>query len=129
MQLLSYAGYALWMARLLADSDKPVARPALVERLGIDEGFVQQIMRRLQAADLVQSTRGFYGGYSLAKPAKSITLRQVIEAAGEREVFRAEPGDPPLLAKARKLIQARLAPCLERSILDWPLPSKTASKA
>ncbi len=129
MQLLSYAGYALWVTRLLADSDEPVARPALVARLGIDEGFVQQIMRRLQAAGLVQSRWGHRGGYYLAKPAREITQRQVIEAAGERPIFHTEKDDPPLLAKARKLVAERVAPVLEDSILKWPLPPKGGAKA
>lgn len=96
-------------------------------RLGIDPGFVQQIMIRLKQAGLVDSKWGYAGGYFLAKPAQEITQRQVIEAA-EEVVFKSESGDPPLLAKARRLVEDRVAPVLEKSILEWPLPPKTAGK-
>ena len=37
-------------------------------------------MRQLGTAGIVQSTRGVYGGYTLAKPANKITLLEIIEA-------------------------------------------------
>ncbi len=127
MQLLSYSGYSLWIVRLLADSDGLLTAPALAERLALDTGFVQQILRRLQAAKLVGSRWGYRGGYYLAKPAAQITQRAVIEAA-EEAIFGPEAGDPPLLAKARKLLADRLGPALEAGILDWPLPPKAGAK-
>ena len=42
--------------------------------------FTLKIMRKLVAADIVQSFKGAHGGYTLSRPASSITLRQVIEA-------------------------------------------------
>ena len=40
--------------------------------------FLEQIMQELKAAKLVISARGKFGGYRLAKPAKAITIGQVV---------------------------------------------------
>jgi Rrf2 family protein len=124
MQLFSYSAYALWIVRVLADSDKPMTKVKLGQRLGIDFGFVQQVARRLQGARLVRGVRGPYGGYTLAKDATKISQLAVIEAAWGSPVFGAQKKDPPLLAEARQMIRERLLPVLDISILEWPLPPK-----
>lgn len=40
--------------------------------------FLEQIMQALKEAGLVESVRGKFGGYRLAKPARSITIGHVI---------------------------------------------------
>lgn len=40
--------------------------------------FLEQIMQALKEAGLVESMRGKFGGYRLAKPARSITIGQVV---------------------------------------------------
>ncbi len=40
--------------------------------------FLEQIMQSLKDAKLVTSARGKFGGYRLAKPAKAITIGQVV---------------------------------------------------
>lgn len=40
--------------------------------------FLEQIMQALKEAKLVTSARGKFGGYRLAKPAKAITIGQVV---------------------------------------------------
>ncbi len=128
MQLSSYSSYGLWIARLLADSAKPLTLVGLAERLGIEEGFVQQVLQRLRMAELVSSLRGAKGGYELARPAAEITLRQVILVAGTRPGQKEKETDDPLLEKARHLMYERLSPVLDVSILQWPLPPKPKSK-
>jgi Rrf2 family protein len=49
------------------------------ERLPAD--YVEQILLRLRRAGLVNSTRGARGGYSLARAAEDITVREVIAAS------------------------------------------------
>jgi Rrf2 family protein len=49
------------------------------ERLPAD--YVEQILLRLRRAGLVNSTRGARGGYSLARPAEEISVREVIAAS------------------------------------------------
>jgi Rrf2 family protein len=50
------------------------------ERQAIPTRYLEQIFRRLRQASLVISKRGPGGGYTLARPASAITLRQVLEA-------------------------------------------------
>lgn len=57
---------------------------AAAERLSHD--YVEQILLRLRRAGLVQSARGARGGYALARPPESITVRDVLEAS-ERVTF------------------------------------------
>lgn len=40
--------------------------------------FLEQIMQALKEAELVESVRGKFGGYRLAKPARAITIGQVV---------------------------------------------------
>lgn len=46
----------------------------------IPENFLSKIFQRLVRSGFVRSRRGFRGGFSLAKPASQITLREIIEA-------------------------------------------------
>src|SRR5262245_34649065 len=58
------------------------------EEHGIPERYLVQILLQLKGSGLVYSTRGAAGGYRLARPAGSITLREVLGAIDG-------PGDPP----------------------------------
>ena len=57
---------------------------AAVERLPAD--YVEQILLRLRRADIIRSTRGAHGGYSLARPPAQVSVRDVI-AASELSTF------------------------------------------
>ena len=57
---------------------------AATERLPAD--YVEQILLRLRRAEIIRSTRGAHGGYSLARPAAEVSVRDVI-AASELSTF------------------------------------------
>jgi len=46
----------------------------------ISQGYLEQIIRPLRAAELVTGRKGFGGGYVLSKPASEITVGEVIRA-------------------------------------------------
>ena len=50
----------------------------LAEKERIPVKFLEQIMQALKDAGLVSSMRGKFGGYRLAKPAREITIGQVV---------------------------------------------------
>jgi Rrf2 family protein len=50
------------------------------ERQGIPTRYLEQIFQRLRRAGLVAGKRGPGGGYSLARPARELDLRSVVEA-------------------------------------------------
>lgn len=52
----------------------------IAEAQGIPSRFLEQILSALKKNGLVLSARGRSGGYSLGRPAKEITLLDVVEA-------------------------------------------------
>lgn len=72
--------YAIRIVHRLAETDGRMDAQTLAEETCVSPRFTLKIMRKLGSAGIVQSFKGAHGGYTLAKPAKEITLRQVIEA-------------------------------------------------
>lgn len=46
----------------------------------LSQGYLEQIVKPLREAGLVESKKGFGGGYSLAKPAGEVTVGEIIRA-------------------------------------------------
>jgi FeS assembly SUF system regulator len=68
---------------LAALSERPEAlhsAPELAERTGIGLPTVSKLLKELQRATLVRSTRGARGGYQLARPAHEISAAEIIDA-------------------------------------------------
>jgi Rrf2 family protein len=88
VRITTWAEYGVICALHLAKraTDGPVAGRELAEREQLPTDYVEQILLRLRRAGIVTATRGAKGGYALAKPARDITLRDVI-AAAELETF------------------------------------------
>ncbi len=70
---------ALHLAKRLTDG--PVTGRDIAERERLPGDYVEQILLRLRRAGIVRSTRGAHGGYALARPPASISIRDVIEAS------------------------------------------------
>lgn len=58
--------------------------PALIREISrataIPETFLSKIFQKLATKGLIRSRRGFRGGFRLARPARRITLREIVEA-------------------------------------------------
>ncbi|HSF78689.1 MAG TPA: SUF system Fe-S cluster assembly regulator [Steroidobacteraceae bacterium] len=68
---------------LAALSERPGdfhSAPELSERTGIGLPTVSKLLKELQRAALVRSTRGARGGYQLARPAHEISAAEIIDA-------------------------------------------------
>jgi Rrf2 family protein len=52
----------------------------LAHELGVSEKFLLKLLHPLARAGMLQSVRGPHGGFRLAKPARDITLLEVVEA-------------------------------------------------
>jgi len=83
MQLITRTGeYGL--RGLLFLAKQPAGRLFLVSEVSkaqrIPETYLAKIFQRLSKTGLLKSTRGLNGGFNLGKPAKEITMKQVIEA-------------------------------------------------
>lgn len=88
MNLTSKSRYALKIMMDLAHfSYQPlVRRNDIATRQGIPTDYLDQIMIRLRAGNLVQSTRGRSGGYRLARPAADITMWDLFSSVEESMV-------------------------------------------
>jgi Rrf2 family protein len=84
MRLNARVDYALRAVAELAAADAGPDRPVTSERLAtgqeIPPKFLESILLQLRRAGIVVSQRGPEGGYWLARPAKAISLADVIRA-------------------------------------------------
>jgi Rrf2 family protein len=82
MQITRQADYAiravLYVSKLGAD--ERAATRQIAKEQHIPPSFLAKIIAQLSLAGLLQTTRGAHGGVTLAKPAKQITLLDVVEA-------------------------------------------------
>ncbi|MEP6763911.1 MAG: Rrf2 family transcriptional regulator [Gemmatimonadaceae bacterium] len=83
MRITTWAEYGLICALHLArrNSDGPVTGRDIAANEKLPGDYVEQIMLRLRRADIVKSTRGARGGYSLARPASKISVKDVLQAS------------------------------------------------
>lgn len=88
MRITTWAEYGVICALHLAkrSQDGPVTGRDLSAREKLPPDYVEQILLRLRRAGIVASTRGAKGGYALARPARDITVREIL-AAAELQTF------------------------------------------
>jgi Rrf2 family transcriptional regulator, cysteine metabolism repressor len=66
------------LGRQAGDGPVPLATVAKAEKLPL--AYLEHLVAKLRKADLVTSTRGAHGGYQLSRPAKEITMDEVVTA-------------------------------------------------
>jgi Rrf2 family protein len=83
MRITAKADYAVRAAVELAAA-QPEARPVKGEYLAraqdIPQNFLENILTELRRAGIVRTRRGADGGYQLARPAREITVADVLRA-------------------------------------------------
>ncbi|MEM9065004.1 MAG: Rrf2 family transcriptional regulator [Planctomycetota bacterium] len=90
------AEYALRaMACLAYYPDKLTPTPALAEQTKVPANYLAKVLQVLSSADLINGRRGVGGGYRLAKPARDISLLDVIESVDKVERIKTCPLDLP----------------------------------
>lgn len=79
VKLSAKSRYAVQAMMFLAqkESDGPQSLGRITQ-CGLPRDYLEQLLGQLRRGGLVQSVRGTQGGYLLAKPARQITLGQVI---------------------------------------------------
>jgi len=84
MTLLSRkADYALLILSYLYESEAGGTARGIAEKFGISRAFIANILKELCQKGFVDSHRGVKGGYSLARPAESISLAELLESIEE----------------------------------------------
>lgn len=80
MHMTLEADYAVRIVEYLAKRECRCDAKTISEETKIPLRFSLKILRELVSGGMVASFKGSKGGYTLAKPATEITLRQVIES-------------------------------------------------
>ena len=100
MSLLSTKGvYGLnaMYQLFIAKSDKPMQIKEISLKANVPQNYLEQILILLRQAGLVQSIRGAYGGYLLAKSADSILIKDILIALeGDLLITDLEISEPVL---------------------------------
>ncbi|MDR1428814.1 MAG: RrF2 family transcriptional regulator [Spirochaetaceae bacterium] len=78
-----YALRAILAMVSLGSDGSPVSISSLSEREEISPVFLEQIFFRLRKAGIVSSVRGPGGGFCLARPLSDLTIKNILDAAGE----------------------------------------------
>lgn len=75
------AEYALRAVLHIATHERgaPVASSAVARELDLPANYLSKTLRRLARAEVLESTRGPGGGYTLADPPREIPLARVVE--------------------------------------------------
>ncbi|MBA3358334.1 MAG: Rrf2 family transcriptional regulator [Thermoleophilaceae bacterium] len=68
------------LARHEGSAGAPISLASIAEAEGLPLAYLEHLAARLRRADLVTSRRGAHGGYTLARPADSITMADVVRA-------------------------------------------------
>ncbi len=63
-----------------AGGDQPISLSAIAESENLPLAYLEQVVAKLRKADLVRSTRGAHGGYTLTRPPEQITMDAVVQA-------------------------------------------------
>ena len=85
MKLTSKGRYAVMAMADLANTNanEPINLTEISLRQGISISFLEQIFLKLKRNNLVESSRGPSGGYSLTKSPEEIKLSSIIKAVNE----------------------------------------------
>ena len=139
LRITKLTDYAIVVLTHCADEDQYTARD-LADRSQLPRPTVGKVLKTLARAGLVVASRGKKGGYSLARPAKEISIAEIIEAI-EGPIALTECGDPtagqcemeggcPVKAHWQKIsaVVRRALENVSLEVLRQPDRGKTASE-
>ena len=86
MKLTSKGRYAVMAMADLAKNNikEPISLTEISLRQGISISYLEQLFLKLRKNNLVESSRGPSGGYTLSKPPEEIKLLSIISAVDEK---------------------------------------------
>jgi len=88
MKVSKKAYYGLRAILALAQAEKPLSTHALAQAEHLPEDYLEKIVQQLRRAGLVEAKKGVSGGYSLAKPAETTTVWEILrELDGPLQIF------------------------------------------
>lgn len=103
MHLSRATQYAILSMAQLKPDGEPIPCSTLAKKGEMPPRFLLQVLRSLVNAGLLKATRGVAGGYRLAKPAKQITVAEIVEAI-EGPIVAGRPTELAHLSKGADLV-------------------------
>lgn len=89
MHITLESDYAIRIVQILACANNRMDAKTIAEETCVTLRFSLKILRKLVTEGLVKSYKGSQGGYELTRPAKEISLKDVVEAVeGEYKLSR-----------------------------------------
>ncbi|MBL8807192.1 MAG: Rrf2 family transcriptional regulator [Rhodospirillales bacterium] len=137
MRLTMFTDFGLRaLMRLAGEPDRSFSTNEIAAEFGISRNHLTKVIRDLAEAGFVETQRGAGGGFRLARPARAITLGQVVRTLEQRhalvECFRTDGGECTLTPRCR--LKSRLAAAREAfmreldatSLADCAVPAPPA---
>src|SRR3954471_10003056 len=136
MMFSTKAEYGVRVMTHLARQDgaAPTSLSSIAEAEGLPLAYLEHLAQRLRKAELVESTRGAHGGYTLSRAAREITMAEIVRALeGEIapiECISADPdgqlvcvrdGEPGHDPCPTKLLWTRVQGSIVRTLTDMTL--------
>ncbi|ABQ13434.1 SUF system Fe-S cluster assembly regulator [Dichelobacter nodosus] len=78
LRITKESEYAFLLLSVLLSEESAQSAAVLAKKTGIAAPMASKVLKRLLKGDIVQSVRGAYGGYRLAKAAETITALEVV---------------------------------------------------
>jgi Rrf2 family cysteine metabolism transcriptional repressor len=116
------------------EDEGPISLGSIADAEGLPLAYLEHLVQRLRRAELVESRRGAYGGYSLARPAQKITMAEVVQAlegviapiecitaGADGSLVCAREGDPGHDPCPTKLLWTRVQGSIIRTLRDLTL--------
>lgn len=120
MRLTSFTDFGLRvLMRLAGAPDQAFTTAGIAREFAISHNHLTKVVRELAAAGYLETRRGAAGGLRLARPAKDITLGEVVrdlEHEALVECFRSDGGSCVLMPRCR--LRQRLAAAQEAFLAE-----------
>lgn len=97
----------------------PVSLKDVAARQELSEKYLWQVLAPLKAAGLVSSVRGAGGGYVLARPAREITLRDIVGTLEGEDLVMGCAGDPGACGRSGECVARDVWRDLAARIAEW----------
>lgn len=122
MKISTKGRYALRLLIDLAEhqSNGYVALKDIAERQNISKKYLEQIVPVLSRGGVLRTTRGFQGGYMLAKPPESITVGEILRLTeGSLAPVACLENDPVLCERSANCVTLPIWRGLYRVITEY----------
>jgi Rrf2 family nitric oxide-sensitive transcriptional repressor len=121
MRLTMFTDFGLRaLMRLAGEPDRSFSAGEIAAEFSISRNHLTKVISDLAAAGFVSTQRGAGGGFRLARPARSISLGEVVRALEARhalvECFREDGGDCVLTPRCQ--LKGKLASAREAFLRD-----------